>query len=134
VIFELEFLRYGKHDNRPVKIARMMEIAPDVEAVKARVRRLSGTSAWPEGTEAVRILDHEGHEAETSQKATKATYLRCFPAKTGQKGPKTPIFTRSAPCFEARQGSCLLSCLLTRGRGRSPRDHSKLSCQTVSGH
>jgi hypothetical protein len=65
MIFELEFLRYGKHDNRPVKIARMMEIAPDVEAVKARVRHLPGTSAWPEGAEAVRILDHEGHEVET---------------------------------------------------------------------
>ena len=43
----------------------MMEIAPDVEAVKARVRHLPGTSAWPEGAEAVRILDHEGHEVET---------------------------------------------------------------------
>ena len=65
MIFELEFLRDGKHDNRPVKIARMMEIAPDVEAVKARVRHLPGTSAWPEGAEAVRILDHEGREVET---------------------------------------------------------------------
>ncbi len=65
MIFELQFLRYGKHDNRPVKIARMMEIAPDVEAVKARVRRLPGTLAWPEGAEAVRILDHEGYKIET---------------------------------------------------------------------
>jgi hypothetical protein len=46
MIFELEFLRYGKHDNHPVKIARRMEIAPDVEAVKARVRRLPGTAPW----------------------------------------------------------------------------------------
>ena len=65
MIFELEFLRYGKHDNRPVKIARMIEIASDVEAVKARVRRLPGTLAWPEGAEAVRILDRAGHEIET---------------------------------------------------------------------
>lgn len=65
MIFELEFLRYGKRDNRPVKIARMMEIASDVETLKARVRRLPGTLAWPEGVEAVRILDHEGHEIET---------------------------------------------------------------------
>ena len=65
MIFELEFLRYGKHDNRPVKIARRMEIASDGEAVKARVRRLPGTLAWPEGAEAVRILDRAGHEIET---------------------------------------------------------------------
>jgi hypothetical protein len=49
MIFELEFLRYGKHDNHPVKIARRMEIAPDVEAVKARVRRLPGTAPWDSG-------------------------------------------------------------------------------------
>jgi hypothetical protein len=60
VIFELEFLRYGKRDNRPVKIARMMEIASDVETLKARVRQV-----WPDEAEAVRILDHAGHEIET---------------------------------------------------------------------
>ena len=65
MIFELEFLRYGKRDNRPVKIARMMEIASDVETLKARVRQLPGTVAWPEAAEAVRILDHAGHEIET---------------------------------------------------------------------
>jgi hypothetical protein len=59
VIFELEFLRYGKRDNRPVKIERMMEIASDVETLKARVRQV-----WPDGAEAVRILDHAGHEIE----------------------------------------------------------------------
>jgi hypothetical protein len=64
VIFELEFLRYGERDNRPVKIARMMEIASDVETLKARVRRLPGTVAWPDEAEAVRILDHAGHEIE----------------------------------------------------------------------
>src|SRR3954467_13732112 len=49
VIFELEFLRYGKHDNRPVKIARMMEIAPDVEALNARVRHLHCARQSPKG-------------------------------------------------------------------------------------
>ena len=44
-----------------------MEIAPDVEAVKARGRRLPGTLAWLEGAEAVRILDHEGPEIETGR-------------------------------------------------------------------
>jgi hypothetical protein len=65
MIFELQFLRYGKHDNCPVTIARMIEIASDVEAVKARGRQIPGTLAWPEGAKAVRILDNEGHEIET---------------------------------------------------------------------
>jgi hypothetical protein len=47
VIFELEFLRYGKRDNRPVKIARMMEIASDVETLKARVRNFLGLWLGP---------------------------------------------------------------------------------------
>jgi hypothetical protein len=65
VIFELRFLRYGKRDGRPEPIGRRTEIAPDVEALKARVRQLPGTLGWPEGAEAVRIIDNVGHEIET---------------------------------------------------------------------
>jgi hypothetical protein len=62
VIFELRFLRYGKRDGHPETIARRTELAPDLEALKARVKQLPGTLGWPEGAEAVRIIDNVGHE------------------------------------------------------------------------
>jgi hypothetical protein len=65
VIFELRFLRYGKRDGRPETIARRTELAPDLEALKARVKQLPETLGWPEGAEAVRIIDNVGHEIET---------------------------------------------------------------------
>ena len=65
VIFELRFLRYGKRDGHPETIARRTELAPDLEALKARVKQLPGTLGWPEGAEAVRIIDNVGHEIET---------------------------------------------------------------------
>jgi hypothetical protein len=65
VIFELRFLCYGKRDGRPETIGRRTEIAPDVETLKARVKQLPGTLGWPEGAEAVRIMDNVGREIET---------------------------------------------------------------------
>jgi hypothetical protein len=65
MIFELRFLRYGKRDGHPETIARRTELAPDLEALKARVKQLPGTLGWPEGAEAVRIMDNVGHEIET---------------------------------------------------------------------
>ena len=65
MIFELRFLRYGKHHHRPETIARWTEIAPDVDAIKARLKQLPGTLGWPQGAEAVRIVNNVGHEIET---------------------------------------------------------------------
>ena len=65
MIFELRFLRYGEHHHRPETIARWTEIAPDVDAIKARLKQLPRTLGWPKGAEAVRIVDNVGHEIET---------------------------------------------------------------------
>jgi hypothetical protein len=69
VIFELEFLRYGKHDNRPVKISRMMEIRWRWRPMGKRSKRGVGGSLglWLGSKEQklFAILDHEGHEIET---------------------------------------------------------------------
>ena len=65
MIFELRFLRYGKRDGRPETVGRRTEIASDLEALKARVGQLPGTLGWPEGAQAVRIMDNVGREIET---------------------------------------------------------------------
>ena len=65
MIFELRFLRYGKRDGRPETMGRRTELAPDLETLKARIRQLPGTLGWPEGAQAVRIMDNVGHEVET---------------------------------------------------------------------
>ena len=65
MIFELRFIRYRKRDGRPEPMGRRTELAPDLEVLKARIRQLPGTLGWPEGAQAVRIMDNVGHEIAT---------------------------------------------------------------------
>lgn len=62
MMFTIEFIRIRAADHARATLDRVLQSAPDLDAVKIRAKSLFDTLDLPQHPDALRILDEDGQE------------------------------------------------------------------------
>ena len=62
MMFTIEFIRIRAGDKAHATLDRVLQTAPDLDAVKVRAKSLFDTLDMPQNPDALRILDEGGRE------------------------------------------------------------------------